>query len=307
MSAPARVLRTSDGELRLGHRPLLMGIVNATPDSFSDAGLPRTVDGRVQLAESLVRDGADLIDIGGESGVTNRPAVTAEEEIARVVPVIQRVVAELGVRVSADTYKPAVARAAIAAGASIINDVSGLLDPELAEVCGQTGAALVLMHTLAPPKQRLHDPELDGRMANDVQRFLEQRIELALERGVDFEQLMLDPGPDFSKTPSQTVEVLRALPRLHALERPILLAVSRKDFVGALTARSPRERLAGTLAAMAHGVGAGAHVLRLHDVADAADFLTIRAALKGESAVEPELRVSDLLRWDQDDARRMAR
>jgi dihydropteroate synthase len=284
-----------------------MGIVNATPDSFSDAGLPRTVDGRVQLAESLVRDGADLIDIGGESGVTNRPAVTAEEEIARVVPVIQRVVAELGVRVSADTYKPAVARAAIAAGASIINDVSGLLDPELAEVCGQTGAALVLMHTLAPPKQRLHDPELDGRMANDVQRFLEQRIELALERGVDFEQLMLDPGPDFSKTPSQTVEVLRALPRLHALERPILLAVSRKDFVGALTARSPRERLAGTLAAMAHGVGAGAHVLRLHDVADAADFLTIRAALKGESAVEPELRVSDLLRWDQDDARRMAR
>jgi dihydropteroate synthase len=302
VSAPARLLRTSDGELVLGDRPLLMGIVNATPDSFSDAGLPQTLDARVQLAGSLMRDGADLIDIGGESGVTNRPPVSADEEIARVVPLIKRVVDELGVRVSADTYKPAVARAAIAAGASVINDVSGLRDPELADVCAQTGAALVLMHTIAPPKQRLHDPGLDGRIANDVQRFLEERIDLALERGVAFEQLMLDPGPDFSKTPSQTVEVLRALPRLHALERPILLAVSRKDFVGALTTRSPRARLAGTLAAIAHGVDAGAHVLRIHDVADAADFLTVRAALRGASAVEPELRVSDSLRWDQDDA-----
>jgi dihydropteroate synthase len=135
VSAPARVLRTSDGELALGDRPLLMGIVNATPDSFSDAGLPQTLDGRVRLADSLLRDGADLIDIGGESGVTNRPPVSVDEEISRVIPLIERVVDELGARVSADTYKPAVARAAIAAGASIINDVSGLRDPELADVC----------------------------------------------------------------------------------------------------------------------------------------------------------------------------
>jgi dihydropteroate synthase len=302
VSAPLRLLRTSDGELLLGGRPLLMGIVNATPDSFSDAGLPQTLKARVQLAASLVRDGAGLIDIGGESGVTNRPPVPEEEEIARVVPLIERVAGELGVRVSVDTYKPAVARAAIAAGASIVNDVSGLRDPELADVCAQTGAGLVLMHTIAPPKQRLHDPSLDGRIATDVQRFLEERIELALARGVAFEQLMLDPGPDFSKTPPQTVEVLRTLPRLHALERPILLAVSRKDFVGALTARPPRARLAGTLAAMAHGVDAGAHVLRIHDVADAADFLTVRAALNGEAAIRSELRVSDGLRWDQDDS-----
>lgn len=307
MSAPARVLRTSAGELALGGRPLLMGIVNATPDSFSDGGLPQTLAGRVERAATLLKDGADLIDIGGESGVTNRPPVPADEEIARVVPLIERVAGELGARVSIDTYKPPVARAAIAAGASIVNDVSGLRDPKLAEVCAETGAGLVLMHTIAPPKQRLHDPGLDGRIADEVQRFLEQRIELALSRGVEFEQLMLDPGPDFSKTPPQTVDVLRALPRLHALGRPILLAVSRKDFVGALTARGPRARLAGTLAAMAHGVDAGAHVLRIHDIADAADFLTVRTALNGDAPVPSELRVSDTLRWDQDDARRATR
>jgi dihydropteroate synthase len=310
VSGPARILRTNAGELELGGRGgrvLIMGIVNATPDSFSDGGLPGTLEARVERAAALLHDGADLIDIGGESGVTNRPAVPADEEIARVVPLIERVAGELGARVSVDTYKPAVARAAIAAGASVVNDVSGLRDPELADVCAETGAGLVVMHTIAPPKQRLHDPSLDGRMAGEVQRFLRERLELAVSRGVAFEQLMVDPGPDFSKTPPQTVDVLRALPRLHALGRPILLAVSRKDFVGALTGRPPRARLAGTLAAMAHGVDAGAHVLRLHDVAAAADFLAVRAALTGQAAVPAELRVSDAVRWDQDDARRVMR
>jgi dihydropteroate synthase len=276
-----------------------MGIVNATPDSFSDGGLAQTLQARVELARSLLSDGADLIDIGGESGVTNRPPVAAEEEIERVVPLIEAVAGGLGARVSVDTYKPAVAQAAIAAGASIVNDVSGLRDPELADVCAQTGAALVLMHTIAPPKTRHHDPGLDERIVGDVQRFLAERIELATDRGVAFEQIMVDPGPDFSKTPAQTIAVLRALPALHELGRPVLLAVSRKDFVGALTQRPPRARLAGTLAAMAHGVGAGAHVLRIHDIADAADFLAVAAALGGDGEVRSGLRVSDTLRWEQ--------
>ena len=302
MSAPERTLATNRGELTLGGqhgRVLLMGIVNATPDSFSDGGLAQTPEARVELARALLEDGAALIDIGGESGVTNRPPVAAEEEIERVVPVIEGVAGGLGARVSVDTYKPAVARAAIAAGASIVNDVSGLRDPELADVCAETGAALVLMHTIAPPKTKHHDPALDGQIAGEVQRFLAERIELAMSRGVAFEQIMVDPGPDFSKTPAQTVAVLRALPALHELGRPILLAVSRKDFVGALTQRPPRARLAGTLAAMAHGVGAGAHVLRIHDVADAADFLTVAQALGGDGDVESGLRVPDTLRWDQ--------
>jgi len=300
--APPRRLRTSTGTLELGGRPWLMGVVNATPDSFSDAGEHRTLPQRVGLARSLLAAGAQLIDIGGESGVTNRPAVDADEEITRVVPLIERVAGELGALVSVDTYKPEVARAAIAAGASIVNDVSGLRDPALAEVCAETGAALVLMHTRAAPKQKLLDPSLDGRIVADVEQFLHGLIELAVGRGVAFEQLMLDPGPDFAKTPAQTIAVLRSLSSLHALDRPLLLAVSRKDFVGAVTRRPPRERLPGTLAAVAHGVEAGAHVLRVHDVGETTDFLAVRAVLAGEVEVDCALRVPDVLRWDQGDA-----
>jgi dihydropteroate synthase len=159
--APRRLFRSTRGDVELGGRPWLMGIVNATPDSFSDGGIPHTLDARVALAESLISSGADVIDIGGESGVTNRAPVDPDEEIDRVVPLIERVAGELGALVSVDTYKPRVARAAIAAGAAIVNDVSGLRDPELADVCAQTGAGLVLMHTRAAPKQKLLDPSLD--------------------------------------------------------------------------------------------------------------------------------------------------
>jgi dihydropteroate synthase len=287
--APRLSLRTSAGTFDLGERPWLMGIVNATPDSFSDAGTHRTLEDRVSLAAELLEAGARVIDIGGESGVTGVPPVAADEEIARVVPLIERVTGELGALVSVDTYKPEVARAAVAAGAAIVNDVSGLRDPSLADVCAETGAALVLMHTRARPKQKLLDPNMDGRIVDDVHLFLSERIALALERGVAFEQIVLDPGPDFGKTPAQTVDVLRALPGLHALGRPLLLAVSRKDFIGAITLRPPRERLAGTLAAVDFGVDAGAHILRVHDVADVADFLAVRAALAGETEVDSGL------------------
>jgi dihydropteroate synthase len=297
--APERELRIRGETLELGGRPRLMGVLNASPDSFSDAGLNRTLDQRVELARGLIEAGAEIIDIGGEAGVTNRPAVSPREEIERVVPLIERVCGDLGARVSVDTYKPEVARAAVAAGASIVNDVSGLRDPRLADVCAETGAGLILMHTRAAPKQKLLDPSLDGRVVEDVQEFLRERISLARERGVEFEQLMLDPGPDFAKTPAQTIEVLRALPRLHALGRPLLLAVSRKDFIGAITGRPPGARLAGTLAAVAHGVAAGVHVLRVHDVRDVADFLAVDAALSGTVEVDSELRVPDTIRWEQ--------
>jgi dihydropteroate synthase len=301
VTSPARELTTSGETLQLGGQPWLMGVVNATPDSFSDAGLHRTLAQRMALAQSMLEAGARVIDIGGESGVTNRPAVDPAEEAARVVPLIERVTRELGAVVSVDTYKPAVARAAIAAGASIVNDVSGLRDPELADVCAQTGAALVIMHTRVAPKQKLLDPSFDGRVVADVRQFLEQRIELALTRGVALSQLVLDPGPDFAKTPAQTIEVLRSLAALHELGRPLLLAVSRKDFIGALTGRPPRERLAGTLAAIGQGIDAGAHLLRVHDVAQTADFLTVHAVLRTQTAVASGLRVAEAVRWDQGD------
>lgn len=296
MNPPPRSLLTTRGTFELGSRPWLMGIVNATPDSFSDAGERQSLEERVEHAAQLLEEGADLIDVGGESGVTNRPAVSAEVEIERVVPLIERVAGELGALVSVDTYKPPVAEAAIAAGAAIVNDVSGLRDVRLADVCAQTGAGLVVMHTRAAPKQKLLDPELDGRVADDIESFLRERIALALERGMDFEQLLLDPGPDFGKTPAQTVETLRRIERLHELGRPQLLAVSRKDFIGAITGRPPRERLGGTLAAIGFGLDAGVHMLRVHDVAATADFVAVRAALRGDYEVDRSLRLEDELR-----------
>ena len=276
-------LRALGRDVDLG-MPLLMGVVNANPDSFSDAGRYSTLDAQVERGRALIADGASIIDVGGESGITNRPAVAVDEEIGRVVPLVERLAGEEGVLVSVDTYKPAVARAAVAAGASIVNDVSGLKDPELATVCAETGAALVLMHTRAAPKERLQDPTRSGPdTLTDVVGLLEQLIQRAEERGVTRDQLILDPGPDFSKTPGQTVYILQRLDEITRLDRPVLLAVSRKDFVGSITGRSPAQRGPGTLAAVAHGADHGAHIFRVHDVAAARDFLAVRAALRGEA------------------------
>jgi dihydropteroate synthase len=273
------ILRAGGRTLELGGRPLLMGIVNVSPDSFSGDGAAT-----LERARALLADGADLLDVGGETARGDRPAVGVEEELARVLPLIEPLAAE-GALVSVDTYKPEVARAAVAAGAAIVNDVSGLRDPALADVCAASGAALVLMHTRVEPKGTRLDPELYGDVVADVVAFLRERIAVARAHGVGEEQLVLDPGPDFAKTPAQTVAVLRRLDALRELGRPLLLAVSRKDFVGALTGRPAVGRGAGTLAALAHGVDAGASILRVHDVAAAADFLAVRAALRGERDV----------------------
>jgi dihydropteroate synthase len=213
-----------------------------------------------------------------------------------VVPLVERLVAH-GIVVSVDTWKPEVARAALAAGAAMINDVSGLRDPELADACAAADGALVVMHTRAAPKVKEFPGYED--VAADVVAFVRERIELAQARGVGEEQIVVDPGPDFAKTPAETVTVLRDLDSLAALGRPILLAVSRKDFVGALTGRPPRERLAGTLAAVGAGVAAGAAIVRVHDVAATVDYLKVRAALAGEQTVPADLRLGAHLRRER--------
>ncbi len=267
-----------------------MGVLNATPDSFSDERGEQTLDARLRQAERLLADGADLLDIGGESNVTNRPAVAPGEEIERVVPLIERVVAELGATVSVDTYKPEVAEAAVAAGASIVNDISGLADPGLAGVCARAGAALVVMHTPVAPKQQ----SFDESRAHDVVGWLRERAAHARSLGV--RDVIVDPGPDFGKTPAQTIAALQALPEIVALGHPVLLAVSRKDFIGAINERRPRERLAGTLAAVGFGVDAGATYLRVHDVAAVLDYLAVRAVLRGERVLAAGARVPEQLR-----------
>jgi dihydropteroate synthase len=286
------VLRARGRDIPLA-RPVLMGVVNASPESFSDGGLYNTVDQQVDRAVELVAAGAGIIDVGGESGVTGMAPLTAEEEARRVVPLVARLV-DAGIVVSVDTWKPAVARAVLNAGAHIINDVSGLRDPALADACAEAGAALVLMHTRAEPKKK-EFPEYDDVVA-DVVAFLRDRMADAVARGVREDAIVLDPGPDFAKTPAQTVAVLRRLDALTALGRPVLLAVSRKDFIGALTWRTPRQRDAGTLAAVGAGVDAGASILRVHDVAAVHDFLTVRAALRGDVDVPADLHLPVELR-----------
>jgi dihydropteroate synthase len=272
-----------------------MGIVNAGPDSFSDAVRLTTLDAQVAHARRLVADGADLIDVGGESGVTYTPPITAATEIRRVVPLVERLAAE-GIPVSVDTWKPAVAAAALDAGAAMINDTSGLRDIALAELCARTGAGLVVTHTRAAPKQERF-PDYRGDVVGDVVRFLAKRSAAARAAGVRSEQLVLDPGPDFAKTPAETVAVLRSIDRLHALGLPLLLAVSRKYFLGAITGRPPAERLAATLAAVGWAADHGAAIVRVHDVAEAADLLRVRRVLDGHEDVPDFDAGDDGLKW----------
>jgi dihydropteroate synthase len=273
-----------------------MGVINVTPDSFSDGG--RFLDPEAAIAQGvrLAEEGAALIDVGGESGVTGRAPVPAAVEIERVVPLVERLAGE-GVAVSVDTWRAPVARAALAAGAVLINDVSGLRDPALAGAVAEAGAGVVVTHTRAAPKVKAF-PRY-GDIVAEVAAFLSERVALARARDVAAEGIVVDPGPDLAKTPAQTVALLRGLAALAPLGRPVLLAASRKDFIGAITGRPPRERLAGTLAAVAAGLEAGASILRVHDVPAVADFLAVRSALAGRNELGEDLRLPASLRREE--------
>jgi dihydropteroate synthase len=265
--------------------PLLMGIVNATPDSFSDRQGAKGLDELVECAHELAEAGAAIVDVGGESGRTDRPAIEVEEEQARVVPLIERLAAD-GLAVSVDTWRAPVARAALAAGASMVNDVSALSDVEVADACAEAGAQLVITHTRVPPKVKAF-PDYDDVVA-DVLDLLRERAAEAERRGVPRDRLFFDPGIDLAKTPAESIELLRRLPELAPLG-PLLVAVSRKDFIGAVTGSPPGARDAGTLAAVDLAVQGGAAILRVHDVRGVRDYLRVRAALLDGAGRELEL------------------
>lgn len=273
----------------------MVGVVNATPDSFSDRG-DRSTAGSIAQVERHLRAGAGIIEIGGESNVTNRPAVTADVEIERILPVVTAAVGA-GAIVSIDTYKPEVADAALVAGAAIVNDISGSDSEEMLQVCAAHGAAMVVMHTEVPPKTQRWDEDLypDGVIERQI-AFFEDRIASLTAAGIGRDQVVIDPGPDFGKTPAQTVESLRGLSRLAELDCPIMLAISRKDFIGAITHRAPGERQAGTFAALACGLDQGARLLRVHDVEGTVDFLKVWQALRGEEEVPADLRIAEEIR-----------
>ncbi len=253
-----------------------MAVINATPDSFSDAGQYATLEARMARAQEVVDAGADILDVGGQSAITGVPEISEDEEIERIAPVIQWIAQNTNVLISVDTYRPRVAQAALDVGAHIINDISGLLYPELADIVSTSRAGYILMHNRGRPKVRLTDADLYDDVVEDVVSFMTERLATLESYGVTRDQIIVDPGPDFSKTPAQTVEVLRSLEQLAKFDRPMLLPVSRKDFIGAITGRPPRERLAGTLAAIGHALTISrSTIYRVHDVLEVRNFIDV--------------------------------
>jgi dihydropteroate synthase len=257
--------------------PVVMGIVNVTPDSFSDGGL--TLDPQAAIAHglALVRAGAAILDVGGESTRPGAQPVGEHEELRRVIPVIEGL-AGAGARLSIDTSKVRVAAAAIDAGATIVNDVTALRgDPEMAALIAGRGCDCCLMHMLGEPRTMQRNPVYDDVVA-DVGAFLAQRLAFAREQGIAAERVWLDPGIGFGKTIDHNLELLRRLDELLEHGRPLVVGTSRKSFLGRITGRDPADRVAGTIATNVLALANGASVFRVHDVAQARDALAVAAA-----------------------------
>jgi dihydropteroate synthase len=284
-------LRLPRRELELGRHTLVMGVLNVTPDSFSDGGRYLDPCLAVDRALEMQEEGVDIVDVGGESSRPGAEPVGLDEELSRVVPVVERLAAELRVPISVDTTRASTARAALGAGAEIVNDISALrFDPGLADAAAAAGAAVVLMHMRGDPSvmQKL-EPSPD--IFAEVEKDLLEAINVATERGVPFERLVLDPGIGFGKTVDQNVALVARLGRLARLDRPLLVGTSRKSFLGRLTGRETPDRLAATLASVTAAVLAGAHVVRVHDVAPAVDAVRVADAVlaaRGEAGESPE-------------------
>jgi dihydropteroate synthase len=268
-AAPPRILEGRNCRFELD-RPLIMGVLNVTPDSFSDGGLYRSLDQALRHGGEMRDEGADIIDVGGESTRPGAAAVSVQEELDRVIPIIEALRRELDISLSIDTNKSEVARAALAAGADFINDISGLgFDPAMAAVAGETGAGLFLMHTRGRPAEMQRNTRYSDLMGEIIDS-LGKALSLAEKAGVPAQKMAVDPGIGFGKSVAGNLEILARLGELGALGRPVLLGTSRKSFIGSiLNQPDPRRRLFGTLATVAIGVDKGGHIFRVHDVGPA--------------------------------------
>jgi len=254
-------------QMVLGERTLIMGVLNVTPDSFSDGGRFFDKPKAIERAKEMIDEGVDIIDIGGESARPFSDPIPLDEEMRRTIPVIEAVRSiSKDIPISIDTTKAEVARAALNAGADIINDISALrFDPDMVRVAADFGVPVVLMHMLGTPKTMQENPTYRS-LISEIISFLQQRIEVAVEGGIDFEQLVVDPGIGFGKTLEHNLRLIKDLDLFHSLERPLLLGASRKRFIGAVLDLPVEEREVGTAAVNVCGVLAGAHILRVHDV-----------------------------------------
>jgi dihydropteroate synthase len=258
----------------------LMGVVNVTPDSFSDGGLFLEPEAAIAHGEQLVREGAAILDVGGESTRPGAEEVSAEEELARTQPVVADLAA-LGHEISIDTSKLPVAEAALDAGAAIVNDVTALRgDPEIAGLCADRDAGLVLMHMQGTPRTMQESPAYED-VVDDVKAFLAERMEVAVAAGVGEERIWLDPGIGFGKALEHNLELLRRLGELRELGRPLVVGTSRKSFIGKIDGSEADERLGGTVASCVLAAAEGADVLRVHDVAEVRQAMTVATAVLG--------------------------
>jgi dihydropteroate synthase len=262
------LLRTSRREITVSERTLIMGIINVTPDSFSDGGRFVSAEEAVEEGVRMVDEGADILDIGGESTRPGSDPVSAEEEIRRVLPVICGLAKRIDLPLSIDTMKAAVAREALAAGAEIVNDVSAMgFDQGMAKVVADGRAAVVLMHMKGMPKSMQSGDLAYGSLQGEIIAHLKERIEQAREAGIDPEQIVVDPGIGFGKTAEDNMRIIKHLREFRILGRPILVGASRKAFIGRVTGGEPAERDEGTAAAVTAAILNGAHIIRVHDVA----------------------------------------
>jgi dihydropteroate synthase len=266
----------------------IMGIVNATPDSFSDGGLYLDAEAAIARGRELAAQGADWVDVGGESTRPGAEAVSADEERRRTEPVVTALAGE-GIAVSIDTSKAAVAEAALDSGATMVNDVTALRgDPDLAGLCAERGTEVVLMHMLGTPRTMQKDPRYDD-VVTEVKEFLAERIEAAVAAGIAKERIRVDPGIGFGKTADHNVELLRRLGELRDLGRPIVVGTSRKSFIGKLSGREVGERLGGTIAANVLAAANGAEMLRVHDVLEHRQALLVSNVILGVTAWQAAL------------------
>ena len=275
--------------------PRVMGIVNVTPDSFSDGGAHATPEAAIAHALRLVADGADLLDIGGESTRPGAADVSVEEELRRVIPVIEALARDTRVPISVDTSKPEVMRAAVEAGAGMINDVYGLRRAGALETAAALGVPVVLMHMQGEPRGMQDAPEYDD-VVGEVHRFLAERIFSAEMAGIDRKRIVVDPGFGFGKTTDHNLALLAQLARFVELGVPVLAGLSRKRSIGALTGReTPAARMAGSVAAHLIAAQRGARILRVHDVAETVDALKIWTAVDAVPA--PRVAAAPVIRW----------
>jgi dihydropteroate synthase len=258
----------------------LMGVVNVTPDSFSDGGRYLDAQAAIRHGEELLGEGAEILDVGGESTRPGAEPVAADEELRRVVPVVEGL-AGSGVAVSIDTSKAAVAAAAIDAGAEIVNDVTALRgDPEMAALCAERGVGVVLMHMPGNPRTMQDDPRYDD-VVDEVRAFLAARAEAAVGAGIAERRIWLDPGIGFGKTLEHNLELLRRLGELRELGRPLAIGTSRKSYIGGVDGSPVDDRIGGSVASSVLAAAEGADVLRVHDVAETAQALRLAGAILG--------------------------